>query len=336
MKKLLVALFALPFTAGLAAAQAPDINAGKTLWDVELRCKDCHGGGAEGAFGPDLAGRGLSHAQVLKAVREPWGIMPTFTKEQVSDQELANITAWFASMQKPAQPGPWKTPVPANAPEGQRVMITAGCGQCHGAVLIGPRDDMGAFNADINWLKDLVYNHTTSIRTMAQQLGTGNGPERVHMGNFNRDRITEAQLASILNWVKTDVGFRAPMRGRLTKGTAGEKGVTYNLNVVNTGIPGKGLTAETVTVRLVLPQGATVVNATGAGYKGARMDETQKAQVAEWTWAKAGPKEKQDYTITVSKAGTREDNVRGMILWAKPTINPGNTGDQIAIPGAPL
>ena len=330
MKKLAIALFALPFTTSLAAAQAPDINAGKTLWEVELRCKDCHGGGAEGAFGPDLAGRGLSVAQVTKAVRQPWSIMPAFIAEQVSDQELANLAAWFASMPKPAAPGQWKTAIPANAPAGQRAMITAGCGQCHGDVLIGPRDDMGAVNADINWLKDLVYNHTTSIRTLAQTLGTGNGPARIHMGNFNPDRVTEAQLASILNWIKTDVGFRPAMRGRLTKGTPGEKGVTYTLDVQNMGLAGKGLAAEGVTVRVNIPEGNSVVAATGAGYKGV------KDNVAEWAWPKAGPRDKQSYTITLAKPVSQAANMRGMILWAKPTINPGATGDQIAIPPAPL
>ena len=339
MKKLLIALAMLPLTPGIAAAQnAPtgDAAAGKALWADELRCKDCHGGVAEGAFGPDLAGRGLNFAQVKQAVRKPWGIMPRFIDEQVSDQELANLAAYFASMPKVAAPGPWKTEVPANAPAGQRVMISIGCGQCHGPVLIGPRDDMGAVDADINWIKDLVYNHTTAIRTHAQRLGTGNGPPRVHMGNFNPDRVTEGQLAQVLDWIKTDVGFRAAFRGRLTKGEPGEKGVTYKLNVQNLGLPGKGLAAEGVTVSLVLPTGATVVNATGPGYKGAHMDAKEKAQVAEWTWPKAGPQDKQAYTITISKAGSGKDNLRGLIHWEKPMIKPGPTGDEIAIPAAPL
>jgi len=339
MKKLLIALATLPLTQGVAFAQnAPtgDVAAGKALWANELRCKDCHGGVAEGAFGPDLAGRGLNFAQVKQAVRKPWGIMPRFIDEQVSDQELANLAAYFGSMPKVAAPGPWKTEVPANAPAGQRVMITIGCGQCHGPVLIGPRDDMGAVDADVNWIKDLVYNHTTAIRTHAVRLGTGNGPPRVHMGNFNPDRVTEGELAQVLDWIKTDVGFRAAFRGRLTKGEAGDKGVTYKLNVQNLGLPGKGLAAEGVTVSLVLPTGATVVNATGAGYKGAHMDAKEKAQVAEWTWPKAGPQDKQAYTITISKAGSEKDNLRGLIHWEKPMIKPGPTGDEIAIPGAPL
>jgi mono/diheme cytochrome c family protein len=278
----------------------------------------------------------LNVAQVTRAVRQPWGIMPRFIAEQVSDQELANLTAYFASMPKVAQPGPWKTEVPANAPAGQKVLISVGCGQCHGAYLIGPRDDMGAVNADVNWLKDLVYNHTTSIRTLAQTLGTGNGPPRVHMGNFNPDRVTEAQLAQIIDYIKSDIGFRAALRGRLTKGVQGEKGVTYTLNVENLALPGKGLSAEDLTVRLMIPAGTTVVAATGPGYKGVRSDDKEKAQVAEWAWPKAGPRDKQTYTITLSKAGTQQDNLRGNIRWMSPKIKDAPNGDQAAIPPAPL
>jgi uncharacterized repeat protein (TIGR01451 family) len=340
MKKLLFALLVLPLTQSVATAQngAPvgDAAAGKALWADDLRCKDCHGGVAEGAFGPDLAGRGLNYAQVRQAVRKPWGIMPMFIESQLSDQEIANLAAYFASMPKVAAPGPWKTEVPANAPAGQRTMISIGCGQCHGPVLIGPRDDMGAVNADINWIKDLVYNHNAAIRTHAQRIGTGNGPARVHMGNFNPDRVTEGELQTVLDWIKSDVGFRAAMYGRISKGQPGDKGVTYTLNVRNLGLEGKGLTAEGVTVSLVIPSGVNVINATGAGYKGVHMDAKEKANVAEWAWPKAGPQDKQSYTITLSKAGTKEDNLRGLIHWEKPMIKPGPTGDEIGIPAAPL
>jgi uncharacterized repeat protein (TIGR01451 family) len=143
-------------------------------------------------------------------------------------------------------------------------------------------------------------------------------------------------LAQVLDWVKTDVGFRAAMRGRITKGEASEKGVTYKVNVKNLGLAGKGLTAEGVSVRLVIPSGVQVVSATGGGYKGVHMDEKEKAQVAEWAWPKATPQDTQDYTITLSKAGTKADNLRGLIHWEKPMIKPGPTGDEIGIPGAPL
>src|SRR5262245_40527890 len=145
MKKLIVALLMLPLAPTMAAAQG-NAQAGKAYWDrVAPRataCRNCHGTNGEGAFGPDLAGRGLNVAQFLHAVRKPWGIMPAFTESQVSDQDGADLTAYFASMPKPAEPGKWRFEVPAGAPPGQAMSLNVGCGQCHGPELNGPRNNM--------------------------------------------------------------------------------------------------------------------------------------------------------------------------------------------------
>src|SRR5262249_58647470 len=104
----------------------------------------CHGSAGEGAFGPDLAGRGLSAAQVVRAVRQPWGIMPAFVESQLSDQDAADLAAYFASLPKPAEPGKWRFEVPAGAPPGQANLINMGRGQCHGVTFNEPRRKMGA------------------------------------------------------------------------------------------------------------------------------------------------------------------------------------------------
>src|SRR5437764_6007774 len=107
--KILFALLALPLAQSAAAQPAGDATAGKAYWDRAAPratdCKNCHGGFGEGGFGPDLAGRGLSAAQVLRAVRQPWGIMPAFVESQLSDKEAADLAAYFASMPKPSEPG---------------------------------------------------------------------------------------------------------------------------------------------------------------------------------------------------------------------------------------
>src|SRR5258708_37779921 len=114
MNKIFVAMFLLPLAQSGASAQtaAGDAAAGKAYWAREApratACRNCHGGTAEGGFGPDLAGRGLSVAQVMQAVRKPWGIMPAFVDSQMSDQDAADLTAYFASMPKPAEPGKWR------------------------------------------------------------------------------------------------------------------------------------------------------------------------------------------------------------------------------------
>jgi hypothetical protein len=125
------------------------------------------------------------------------------------------------------------------------------------------------------------------------------------------------------------------MHGRLSAGVPSKDGVVYKLDVENTGIAGRGLTAEDVTVMLAVPTGATVVAATGAGYQGVRRDEQIKANVAVWTVARMAPKDRQAYTLTLSQAGTAKDNVRGTMRWMKPTVKTG-PNDAEAIPPAPL
>src|SRR6267154_6624195 len=118
MKKLFAALLLLPLAQSTAgqAAQAPagalggggnaaaltgNVANGKMYWDSNLTaCKNCHGEVGEGAFGPDLAGRGLNTAQVLRAVRQPWGIMPAFVESQLSEKDAADLAAYFATLPK--------------------------------------------------------------------------------------------------------------------------------------------------------------------------------------------------------------------------------------------
>src|SRR5450755_2107749 len=108
MKKFIAALALLPFIQSPTFAQAPDVAAGKSLWDGNNTfCKNCHGKNGEGAFGPDLAGRGLSAAEFQQAVRKPWGVMPAFVDTQISDADLAGLAAYFASLPKNPTPGDW-------------------------------------------------------------------------------------------------------------------------------------------------------------------------------------------------------------------------------------
>jgi mono/diheme cytochrome c family protein len=86
---LLVALFTGSLAQAPVAAPAGDPAAGKALWNEPQRwCKRCHGENADGGFGPDLAGRGLSVDQVKRALRQPWAIMPAHTEMQVTERRL--------------------------------------------------------------------------------------------------------------------------------------------------------------------------------------------------------------------------------------------------------
>ena len=339
MNRLILAMLVLPLAPVAASAQiAGNAGAGKVYWDREApratACRNCHGANGEGGFGPDLAGRGLNAAQVARAVRLPWGIMPAFVESQLSDQDAADLAAYFASLPKPAEPGKWRFDVPANAPPGQALLLNVGCGQCHGVTFNGPRANMGAVNADFDYFANLVYNHTTAMASHRALLGAN--ATNLDMGNYSRTRLGQGALRQIYFWSRDEIGFRVPMQGALGKGEAGPSGVTYALTVGNNGVKDKGVTAEGLTVRLILPADATVVATTGTGYQGVTTDEKTKASVATWTLARSAPKDQERYTITLSKAGTAASNLRGDIRWSKPAPKVGPSEDVVAIAPAPL
>ena len=325
MRLVLFALvFLVPlFQADIASAQG-NAEAGKKLWDsADARCKDCHGANGEGGFGPDLAGRQLSLAQFTRAVRQPWGVMPAFPENQHSEQELADFFAYFTSLPRVAQPGPWRTPLPAGAPKGQELLIaTYGCGQCHGALMGGPRADAGAINADFAWFRGMTFAHTTVMPEHRKLLSEA--PARVRMGNYSMTRVPETALAEIFRYLKDDLKFRAALLSRLTSGTSAG---TYNLLVRNEGLAGKGLAAEDITVLLALTPGTKVTSTTGAGYQGVRNDPDLKSEVAVWQLPRLGATETQNYTIAVASGG---GIARGVVRWTKPVQGTGMP-DQINV-----
>jgi cytochrome c553 len=350
MKKLLVALLLLPLAQSTAfgpaaqAAQAPagagpatltgNVANGKMYWDSNLTaCKNCHGEVGEGAFGPDLAGRGLNTVQVLRAVRQPWGIMPRFTGAQLSGQQAADLAAYFASQPKVTELGKWRFEAKAGDPPGLRRLINLGCAQCHSPQFQGPRGNMGATNMTFDEFENLVYNHTTAIHQLRISRG-GNANGNVDMGDYNRERVTPASLRQMYNWARDDIGFRAPMVAQISKAEMGPTGASYKVSVTNAGIQGKGVIAEGVNVSLTVPNGVNVVAANGPGYQGTHMDGG--ATVATWMLPRSAPGDKTDLTITLSKAGTAQENLRGNIKWAKPGPRQGQNADVVNIAAAPL
>jgi cytochrome c553 len=341
MNRLFVAMLLLPLAQSGASAQtaaAGDPAAGKAYWDraapQATACKNCHGAQGQGAFGPDLAGRGLDANEFLRAVRKPWGIMPTFVESQISDKEAADVAAYFATLPKVAEPGKWRFEPTASTPPGQATLINMGCGQCHGVNLDGPRGNLGAVNADFDYFANLVYNHTTATLQHRQLLG--NTSTYLDMGNYSRTRLSEATLRQIYFWARDEIGFRVPLTGQIGKGEAGATGVTYALSVKNGGLAGKGVIAEGITVTLQIPADTQVVAATGTGYQGVHADDKAKANLAVWKLPRSAPKDEEKITITLTKAGAAADNLRGNIRWAKPAPKDGPSPDVVNIAPAPL
>jgi cytochrome c553 len=260
---LLAATFAAPlFNARLNLHAAPDpvgkAADGKVFWQAQM-CQYCHGVQAEGAWGPDLAGRGFTEAQMKRALRQPYGLMPAYTETQVSEQTIADLLAYFSTLPRAEQFGPWRwQSPPTDAPEGQRLQSAFGCGQCHEPELAIPRRWVGGVNknADFAYFAKQIYEHTDKF-------------PHGRMGNYSKERMPEMVLRTIYQFM-LDTGLRAPVSASLLAGPAGGPNTTYTLAVFNDGIAQKGTDAEEVTIFLKIPQGTKFIGATGTGFKGVR------------------------------------------------------------------
>jgi uncharacterized repeat protein (TIGR01451 family) len=333
-------------------APAGKADAGKAFWQAQM-CQYCHGAQAEGAWGPDLAGRGLSEAQIKHALRQPYGLMPAYTETQVSDQTIVNLQAFFATLPKAEQLGPWRwQSPPADAPEGQRLQSAFGCGQCHEPELAIPRRWLGGVgkDADFAYFEKQVYQHTDKY-------------PQGRMGNFSRDRLPEIVLREIYQFM-LDTGFRTPINASLSAGQRQGTNITYTLSVFNDGVEQRGLDAENVTIFVRIPRGTKFVNATGTGFKGVRpltelglepaigntpgrfdpsskLPEREKADlsgdVAVWEVPRIAAAERQTYTITLSGPtaevyalpgpGPTSQALKGFegstVYWTKPGVRMG-------------
>jgi mono/diheme cytochrome c family protein len=319
-------------SAQTASAPVGSAEAGRVIWaNGNTSCRNCHGGEGEGGFATALAGRKLTFERFRDYVRSPKGRMPAYVESELTDQEIADLVAYFDSLPAPAKPGAWRFELPPDAPRGQELALAKiGCGQCHGVTFTTPRRGVAEVNGDWEWFKRMVYEHTTAQREQWAQLdpeiavtpspGGPAGRNRIRMGNYNRARLPESTLKEIWDWM-IDLGPLVPLSGRVSPPSAGADGVTYTIEVANGGVKGKGLAAEEVTVAVVLPpgSGSKVVSASGPGYQGVRFDEEAKGEVALWQLPRLAAAERQTLRLTLagqSPAG----QLRGTIRWARPAV----------------
>ncbi|OFW01211.1 MAG: hypothetical protein A3I61_08220 [Acidobacteria bacterium RIFCSPLOWO2_02_FULL_68_18] len=311
------------------AAPAGNAEAGKTHWALgNTSCRNCHGADGEGAFGPALAGRiDVTYERFRSYVRNPVGRMPAYVESELSDQEIADMAAYFSGLPPVQKPGAWRVELPKAASRGQQLAVAViGCGQCHGETFETPRHGAAEVNGDFEWFKRMVYDHVAAQREQWKQLDPAIAPttprpagppgrNRVRMGSYSPQRLPEAVLKEIWTWAMEDLGKLVPLSARLTAGPQGPNGATYTVNVTNAGVKNRGLTAEEVTVEVELPENAVVVNATGAGYE-LRRDGASK-MVAVWRVPRLAATEQQTLTVTLAQPAGR---LRGMVHWAKPAV----------------
>lgn len=68
---------------------------------VSAGCSGCHGSDAAGAFGPTLAGTGLSFETFLGQLRSPRGMMPPVAASLVSDEQARSLFDYVSGLEEP-------------------------------------------------------------------------------------------------------------------------------------------------------------------------------------------------------------------------------------------
>jgi uncharacterized repeat protein (TIGR01451 family) len=223
-------------------------------------------------------------------------------------------------------------------------MVDYGCGQCHGPEIGHPRRDIGekAANIDYEAFSKLVYE---------------NAPPA--MGLFNPKRLPETVLREIWGFME-DMGQRAFLWAAMDAGTKSGGNTTYTITLTNRGNPKSGLAADDITVSLRIPEGVSVVSATGGSYEGVRHGvetvtnpgqlspfrglnpnpNVQRANVdfATWMVGNIAPGQRETVSVTLSGVGDDPPDFSGSrVTFDKPAVrrlpNVTLTDDRLADQG---
>ena len=118
----IVVIFLSVAVSFLRSALAQEPASGARLF-ISKGCLGCHGASGRGGVGPDLAQTQLPFEQFLGQVRNPRGIMPAFSPESITDQELRSIYEYVKGLPAPA--GRLRTDLPHG------VLDRQSCAGCH-------------------------------------------------------------------------------------------------------------------------------------------------------------------------------------------------------------
>lgn len=188
----LVALFVLTsLTTSLAFAQDP--VKGKEIWEKEVwQCMNCHGPAGEGKWGPPLAGSEKTAQDFITQVHTPRRNMPHFSEQQVSDAQIIDIYAYLTSLPKPADFTPADAGLPADAPEGQQLIVQKRCVACHSTT--GPVQ------------RFIDRGEAPTAEAVIKQLRT---PLK-NMPAFFPDQVSDAEATLIADFLASEFAAQSP------------------------------------------------------------------------------------------------------------------------------
>jgi len=171
-----------------SAVFAQDPTAGQDLWGEDVwQCSRCHGEMGEGGWGPPLAGNQNPVEDWISQVRSPRRSMPTFSPQQVSDEQIGHIHAYLTSLTPPADVVRPDAELPADAPPGQVLLVEKRCVACHGTT--------GPINAFIE------RGEVPTAQAVINQLRS----PRNLMPMFSEGQVSDADAALIAEFMASQV-----------------------------------------------------------------------------------------------------------------------------------
>jgi mono/diheme cytochrome c family protein len=185
--------------ASIVFAQDPAAS-GQVIWEEQSGCKNCHGDSGEGKWAGPLAGTEKTADEWIAQVRNPRRNMPHFSTEKVSDEMIADMHAYMASLSKVEDFSPMDPGLPADAPEGQVLIAEKRCIACHGP--------QGPVNGFIN------RGEVPTIEFVSTQVRT----PRNNMPSFTMDQVSDAELALIVDFMAQQVAAETPPAALPTSG----------------------------------------------------------------------------------------------------------------------
>jgi mono/diheme cytochrome c family protein len=169
-------------------ALAQDPANGQLLWEEQVpQCQRCHGEEAQGAWAGPLAGSEKDAQEFIAQVRTPRNRMPSFSPEQVSDAMVIDIQAYISTLPRPESFTPLDADLPADAPEGQVLLVENRCVACHG--ITGPVS------------RFVDRGETPTVERVVAQLRT---PFK-NMPSFSEDQVSDAEAALITDFLVSQI-----------------------------------------------------------------------------------------------------------------------------------
>ena len=203
LRKVIVILVLVAAYSGLSTsmALAQDPANGQLIWEEQSGCQQCHGPAGEGMWSGPLAGNEKTAEEWIKQVRTPRRNMPAYSAEQMSDERIADVHAYLTSLPKVDTFTPMDAGLPADAPQGQMLMVEKRCVACHSTT--GPIEGF------------IERGETPTAEGVTKQVRT---PFK-WMPSYTADQVSDAELALIADFMAVQVAEQSPPATLPTSGS---------------------------------------------------------------------------------------------------------------------